>query len=122
MPGLVEAVRDWPSSMSVFAPTGKPIEFGERLVQPDLARTFERLIAVENSRSAVSREAGIRAAREEFYTGKIGEEIANFVQSEGGLLDLDDLGRFEVEVEEPVIASSRTKCLPNGFEAWPSSF
>ncbi|MCH7983473.1 MAG: gamma-glutamyltransferase family protein [Chloroflexi bacterium] len=105
MSSLVDAVSDWPSSMSTFAPEGRPLRFGERMVQADLASTFERLIAAEKSKSPVSREAGIRAAREEFYRGGIGEQITQFVQGEGGLLDLDDLGNFEVEVEETVTAS-----------------
>lgn len=105
MAGVVDSVRDWPSSLSVFAPDGAPLKFGERLVQADLANTFERLITVEKSLSSVSRDAGIRGAREEFYTGKIGEEMVRFVQSEGGLMDMDDLARFQIDVEEPVVAT-----------------
>ena len=102
MPGLVDATRDWKSSMSVFAPRGRPLGFRERFVQADLATTFELLIASEKSRSSVSREAGIRAAREEFYTGGIGERIVQFVQGEGGLLEQSDLGNFEIEIEQTV--------------------
>lgn len=105
MPGLVKSIATWPSSMRVFAPASRPLGFGELLVQPDLARTFERLITAEKSKSGVGREAGIRAARAEFYTGDIGEQMVRFVQAEGGLLDLDDLGGFEVDVEQPVAAS-----------------
>jgi gamma-glutamyltranspeptidase/glutathione hydrolase len=89
----------------MFAPEGRPLVFGELLVQSDLARTFERLIEAERSKSGTSREAGLRAAREEFYTGGIGEEMVRFVQSEGGLLDIDDLGRFKIEVGTPVTAT-----------------
>ncbi|MDA1279046.1 MAG: gamma-glutamyltransferase family protein [Chloroflexi bacterium] len=105
MAGVVEASKDWPSSMKVFAPAGRSIRFGERFTQPDLATTFEKLIAAEKSQSSISREAGIRAARAEFYRGGIGEQIAQFVQREGGLLDQDDMANFEVEVENTVAGS-----------------
>jgi gamma-glutamyltranspeptidase/glutathione hydrolase len=103
--GLTEASKHWPSSMSVFAPNGRPPRFGERFVQSDLASTFERLIAAEKSQSATSREAGIRAAKTEFYTGGIGNQITDFVQQENGLLDQDDMSSFKIEVEETVSAS-----------------
>lgn len=102
MPNLVKSISDWPSSMAILAPQGRPLGIGELLVQKDLARTFERLIKAEKSRSQTSREAGLRAAREEFYTGDIGEEMARFVQAEGGLLDINDLGNFQIDVEEPL--------------------
>ena len=105
MPDLVNASRDWESSMAVFAPEGRPIGFRERFVQSDLANTFEKLINAEKSRSSISREAGIRAAREEFYSGGIGEAITGFVQSEGGLLDSSDLTNFEIEIEDTVTGS-----------------
>jgi gamma-glutamyltranspeptidase/glutathione hydrolase len=103
-PSLIEASKNWPSSMNVFAPNGRAPKFGERFVQSDLANTFQTLIAAEKSRSAVSREAGIRAAREEFYTGGIGNQITKFVQNEGGLLDQDDMASFEIEVEDTLTA------------------
>jgi gamma-glutamyltranspeptidase/glutathione hydrolase len=103
--GLVDASKNWPSSMATFAPNGRAPRFGERFIQPDLANTFERLITVEKSVSGVSREAGIAAARREFYSGRIGNEITDFVQQEGGLLSQDDLTGFEIEVEDTVTAS-----------------
>ncbi|MEE8046334.1 MAG: gamma-glutamyltransferase family protein [Dehalococcoidia bacterium] len=102
--GLVEATKHWPSS-DVYAPNGRAPRFGERFVQGDLAKTFETLIAAEKAQSSVSREAGIRAARAEFYTGGIGNQITDFVQQEGGLLSQDDLVGFEIEVEETVSAN-----------------
>jgi gamma-glutamyltranspeptidase/glutathione hydrolase len=104
-PDLVNASKNWPSSMNVFAPNGRSPIFRERFVQTDLANTFSLLVAAEKSGSATSRESGIRAARKEFYTGAIGNQITDFVQSEGGLLDQGDLINFEIKVEETVTAS-----------------
>jgi gamma-glutamyltranspeptidase/glutathione hydrolase len=102
--GMIDASRQWPSSMAAFAPNGRAPRFGERFVQTDLARTFERLVAAEKTKASISREAGIAAAREEFYTGGIGNQITDFVQAEGGLLSQDDLAGYEIEVEETVTA------------------
>ncbi len=102
---LVDGVRQWPSSMQVFAPNGRAPKFGERFVQSDLADTFQTLIAAEKTKSTISREAGIRAARDEFYTGVIGNRITDFVQQEGGLLSQDDLTGYKIEVEETVSAN-----------------
>jgi gamma-glutamyltranspeptidase / glutathione hydrolase len=101
---LIEASKHWPSS-NVFSPNGRAPRFGERFAQPDLANTFETLIKAEKAQSGVSREAGIRAARAEFYTGGIGNQITDFVQREGGLLTQNDMVGFEIEVEETVSAN-----------------
>ena len=101
---LVDGIRHWQSSVDVFAPNGRAPRFGERFEQPDLARTFERLIEAEKTKSSVSREAGIAAAREEFYSGGTGNQITDFVQEQGGLLTQDDLAGFEIEIEETLTA------------------
>ena len=100
---LKDTFERWPSTAAVFAPDGEPLGFGDRLVQPALARTFERLIEAERAAPTDGREAGIAAARELFYCGEIGEEIVDFVRQEGGLLTMDDMAEFEVGREPPEI-------------------
>ena len=90
----------WPSSTATFLPNGRAARVREVWRQPDLARTFERLMAAE--RGAANREAGIEAARRLFYEGEIAEEMARFSASEGGLLTGDDLASFRVGEEAPV--------------------
>ncbi|HXJ81368.1 MAG TPA: gamma-glutamyltransferase family protein [Candidatus Methylomirabilis sp.] len=97
-----EQMRRWDSSASIFLPGGRPPQPGEVFVQKDLGRTMRRLIAAEARGRAQGREAGLRAARELFYQGEIAREIASFYQSQGGLLDYDDLASFHAQVEEPV--------------------
>ncbi len=70
---------DFPTRLEIFAPDGKAPAMGERLTQPSLARTFERLIEVERAAAGRGREEGIKAAREFFYKGGIAEEIVTFV-------------------------------------------
>ena len=97
-------LRRWASSAAVFMPDGRLPEVGERFRQPDLASTFNRMIAAEHA-GAPGREAGIRAARDLFYRGEIAEEMARFSEQQGGLITYDDLAQFSVKVEPPVSAS-----------------
>jgi gamma-glutamyltranspeptidase/glutathione hydrolase len=103
--GLAEGADNlarWPSSAAVFLPDGRVPAIGERFVQRDLAGMFRMLIEAEASSRHNGRAAGIKAARDRFYTGDIAERIAAFYQQEGGFLTLDDLKRFHVEIEEPL--------------------
>ena len=84
-----------------------PSQTGELLVQKDLARTFRRLADVERANGSRGREAAIRAARDYFYKGDIAEEMARFSRDQGGLLTLDDLKDFSVQVEEPEVGRFR---------------
>ncbi|MDQ3828276.1 MAG: gamma-glutamyltransferase, partial [Candidatus Tectomicrobia bacterium] len=101
----LEAMGSWPSTRAIFLPDGKPPPIGSRVVQKDLAKTLRRLVEAE--RGAMSREAGIRAARDRFYTGDIAEQMVRFSQQQGGWLTLEDLAEFHVEVETPVKTTYR---------------
>ena len=93
---------NYPSLREVFMPGGRVLGVGDKFVQSDLARSFNRLIAVERDNASAGREKAIRAARDYFYKGEIAEEIASFVQEQGGLLTLDDMREFTVKVEPAV--------------------
>jgi gamma-glutamyltranspeptidase / glutathione hydrolase len=90
----------WPSAAPTFLPGGRPPRVHEVWRQPDLARTFRRLMQAE--RGAASREPGLEAARRLFYEGDPAEEMARFSAAQGGLLTGDDLARFRVGDEAPV--------------------
>ena len=98
---------NFPSLREVFMPGDRVIEVGEKFVQNDLARSFRRLIDVERGNAASGREKAIRAARDYVYKGDMAEEIASFIQEEGGLLTLDDLREFTVKVEPAVSGQFR---------------
>lgn len=100
---LTDAFERWPSTAAVFAPEGRPLRTGERLVQPALARTFERLIEVERAHSDRGREEAIRAARDFFYEGEIAEEIVAFIRENGGFLTTGDMADFHVGHELPEV-------------------
>ena len=102
-----ESSSDWPANQAVFRPTGSVPGLGERLVQDDLANTFQRLIDVERAHLHLGREQAIRAARDEFYRGDIAREMIRFSESQDGLLSYNDLAGFEVGHEAPVTGSYR---------------
>ncbi len=89
-----------PSAAPTFLPNGRPPRVREVWRQPELACTFQRLMAAE--RGAANREAGIEAARRLFYEGEMAEEMARYSASQGGLMTGDDLARFRVGEEPPV--------------------
>ena len=103
MPSDEDGLPSWPSNRAILTPNNRPLELGEPLIQKDLARTFKRLIDVERANSSKGREAAIRAARDFFYKGEMAEEMARFSQEEGGLLTLEDLNEFSVNIEEPEV-------------------
>ena len=77
---------------------------GERLVQAELADTLTRMARAE-AKAGGSREAGIRAARDEFYRGETAKRIAEFHRAEKGPLTANDLATFEVEVERAIVGA-----------------
>jgi gamma-glutamyltranspeptidase/glutathione hydrolase len=104
-PSALEGMRQWPSTRSVFLPDGNPIPLGARVVQKDLAHTLRLLVEAEGGAS--TREAGIRATRDRFYTGDIAERMVRFTREQGGWLTMQDLAEFHVAVEEPVKTAYR---------------
>jgi len=95
-----EQLAQWPSSAAIFLVDGKPRPAGKVLRQTDLANTFRRMMQAEG-RAGGGRVAGIEAARDEFYKGDIGKQIAEFIQSQGGTVSEEDLADFHSTIEEP---------------------
>jgi gamma-glutamyltranspeptidase/glutathione hydrolase len=60
---------------------------GDIMTMPNLAKTF-RAVAKEG-------HAG-------FYKGRIAQAIVDLIQSQGGVMELDDLAEMEAEVVEPI--------------------
>ena len=112
-PALELAERGHPVSASVLRALLRssddewPSTVGELLVQKDLARTFRRLKDVERANGSKGRQAAITAARDYFYKGDIAEEMARFSHEQGGLLTLEDLKDFSVQIEEPEVGRFR---------------
>lgn len=91
----------WPGSLAIYWPDGRPPRPGERLVQDALGRTLEFLCEAE--RGAGDREAGLDRVHDAFYRGDIAEIISRFAAAQDGWLTAADLAGFEAEIE-PAIA------------------
>jgi gamma-glutamyltranspeptidase/glutathione hydrolase len=76
----------FPDSRRIFQNNGHGWHPGDVLKQPELARTLER----------------IAAAPDEFYRGRMAQEIADFMRRGGGLITTEDLANYAVK-ERPAV-------------------
>lgn len=83
--GSVERLNE--AGQKIFSNQGEAYKTGERLRNPALARTLE----------TISKEGPAA-----FYGGTIGQAIAEFVESEGGYLQVQDFEQHEATWEEPI--------------------
>src|SRR5438477_5211931 len=102
------ALMKYPSSARVYAPPdGKRWNDGDVWKNPDLARTFRRLVEAEAQASGQGRQAGLKAARDRFYKGDLAREMAQFSEENGGLFRYEDFANYTAKVEEPVSINYR---------------
>lgn len=80
------------AASALLLPDGEPLRPGQRLVQPRLARTLQRIAA-----------DGARA----FYEGELAAALAADVQARGGLITAADLRDYRVTRSAPLCASWR---------------
>ena len=95
----VQKYKRWATSTALYLKDGRALRTGEVLVEAELGETLRRMMRAE-SKAGGSREAGIRAARDEFYRGETAKRIAEFHRKEDGPLTAEDLAAFEVEVSQ----------------------
>ena len=97
--GAIRAKRDllgrFPDSKHIFLRDGRFHEPGDLLVQPDLARTLER-IRLQGSK--------------DFYEGETARLIAEDMRAHEGLITLDDLQNYKIVERQPLTGHYR------GFE------
>ncbi|MCL2543555.1 MAG: gamma-glutamyltransferase [Nocardioidaceae bacterium] len=86
-------LRAEPGSAAIYLPGGRVPRDGERLVQPDLAGSFE-LIARDGARVA-------------FYEGGLAERICHGVRPEGSPLAPSDFASYRAEWVEPISTTYR---------------
>jgi gamma-glutamyltranspeptidase/glutathione hydrolase len=82
---------EFAESRRVFQREGNYYQPGEIFRQPELARTLER----------------IAAKPDDFYHGRLAQELAAAMQKGGGLITADDLAHYEVKEREPVRGTYR---------------
>jgi gamma-glutamyltranspeptidase / glutathione hydrolase len=87
-----ELISKFPESKRIFLRDGKYYQEGDRLTQPELAETLQRLI-----------QNGPR----EFYEGKTAKLISDEIQANGGILSLQDLKEYEPTIRKPLFGTYR---------------
>lgn len=105
-----DKLKQWRYSREVlFTHPGEAREApqpGEVFQQKELAATLKKLVEAEQQalKAGKNRKQAIMAAYDRFYRGDIAHELVRGVQEEGGLITLEDLARWKVQIEEPVKA------------------
>jgi gamma-glutamyltranspeptidase/glutathione hydrolase len=84
---------DYPESIAALGkPDGSPWRANDRLIQPDLAATLERIAT---------------GGADEFYAGRTAELIVKYMEEHGGSITRDDLKSYEAKVRPPVHTTFR---------------
>ncbi|XVF34958.1 hypothetical protein REPUB_Repub18cG0102900 [Reevesia pubescens] len=85
-----ETIMNDPGLRQVFAPEGKLLQAGEKCYNVELAHSLEEVA-----------EQGPGA----FYNGTIGEKLVKDVRQVGGILTMEDLMNYKVEVIDAIAAN-----------------
>ncbi len=106
-----DRIKEWPYSKAILLPhLGEEHEAphpGEIFRQPELLETLKKLVEAEQTALAggKNRKEAIYAAYDRFYRGDIAEEYVRSCQEQGGLMTMEDLDRWQVYIEEPVMTT-----------------
>ncbi|MCX7974018.1 MAG: gamma-glutamyltransferase [Candidatus Aminicenantes bacterium] len=106
-------IKQWRHSSRIFLThPGESHEApwpGEVFRQPELKETLLKLVEAEQKAlaSGKSRREAIYAAYDRFYRGDLAREFVLACQEEGALITLEDLDKWQVYIEEPVMTTYR---------------
>ena len=100
-------LRKYQTTARVFLPEGRSLRAGDKLRNPDLARTLKKLVEAEQEHRKQGRHTALRAARDRFYQGDIARTMAEFCEQNGGLYRYEDLAQYSVKLEDPVSVNYR---------------
>jgi gamma-glutamyltranspeptidase/glutathione hydrolase len=88
-----------PTSQKFYFPNGTIPKPGDVVKFPDLARTLREMAAAEKNARG-DRAAKIRAVHDYFYKGSVAKRIADFNDTNGGLITYNDLASFHAETDD----------------------
>lgn len=95
--GSVKSLTAWPDSARVYLKEGRAPQVGEIMTLPELGATY-RAIATQG--------------RDEFYKGRVAQEIVSFSEKNGGHFSLRDFAEHKSDWLEPVSTVYR------GYTVW----
>lgn len=91
-----------PGSAKIWMPTGRPLEMGDVVKNPDLAKTL-RAIAAQGAPG--------------FYTGPVAQALVKGMQAHGGIITTEDLAAYQPYEDAPISVNYRGydvyECPPN---------
>jgi gamma-glutamyltranspeptidase/glutathione hydrolase len=87
-----DKIKLFPADAKIYLKDGLPYEVGDTIQNPDLQSTL-KLIA----------KGGAAA----YYQGDLAKKIAAEVQAQGGIITVEDLKNYKVEVRKPAIGTYR---------------
>ena len=79
----LEKIMNYPATAEIYLSDMLPIESGSKLINKDLAKTFNKIA-----------ERGGKI----FYDGEIAKAIASEVENQGGILSLADLKEYKAKI------------------------
>lgn len=85
------ALARFPESRHLFQRDGNPYKAGDRWVQPELAKTLQRIAANPDA----------------FYHGDMAQELADAIQKQGGIVTTADLASYKVKDRTPLTGHYR---------------
>lgn len=95
--GSANRFKNYPNFSNIWMKNGRTPDKGEIFTNKELATTYKKIAS---------------SYGQDFYSGDIAKSIADFIQSQGGLLTIKDLANFEPEWIEPVSSNYR------GYDIW----
>tara|TARA_X000000950_G_scaffold288594_1_gene406172 strand:- start:1934 stop:3607 length:1674 start_codon:yes stop_codon:yes gene_type:complete len=95
--GSANRFKNYPNFSNVWMKNGRTPDKGEIFTNKELATTYKKIAS---------------SYGQDFYSGDIAKSIADFIQSQGGLLTIKDLANYEPEWIEPVSSNYR------GYDIW----
>ncbi len=90
--GMSEDLKKYPATVAAYTKNGTPYVVGERIRQPDLARSLTRI-----------RDQG----QDGFYRGETARLLAEEMRRGGGLITEEDLARYEAKERAPIRGTYR---------------
>jgi gamma-glutamyltranspeptidase/glutathione hydrolase len=101
------ALTKYPTSVQLYQPEGHPYEAGDIFKNPDAGRLLRKLVDAEKAAVGGGRHAGLKAARDRFYTGDIAKTMAAFSEAQGALFRYEDFASYTAKLETPVSTNYR---------------
>jgi gamma-glutamyltranspeptidase/glutathione hydrolase len=96
MSDRLQQLKQNPGAAAIFLRNGQAYQVGERLRQPDLARTL-RLLA--------------KKGHDGFYRGEVAEKLVKGVKAAGGIWSLEDLSKYQIKLREPLIGAYKNMLI-----------